>query len=293
LKSGYFLTLNVKDEDSSLLEELLYLANATAIILSNDFEETIFELDPGKHPSWKNIKMMAIFDKNINTERKILELKNLFELSCLPIKAPKFLNEIKDLDWVTETRKKFTSLNLGKVKIMPIWSKEFYPISENNLYLNFGLAFGTGQHPTTKLCLDWLIKNDIKGSKVLDYGCGSGILALVAAKLGASKITAVDHDLQAVQATKENATQNKLDIDCFVSTQFCDSSYDIVIANILLIPLKDLSSKLTSKTKRSGKLVLSGILEYQVDEIKTIYNQLKWNAPVIKHNWALLEGSFN
>ena len=201
---------------------------------------------------------------------------------------------IKEIDGVRLTLDRFQPIQFGdRLWICPSWQK---PVEPNavNVILDPGLAFGTGSHPTTALCLEWLEKNKVKDCTVIDYGRGSGILGIAAYKLGAAKVYAVDHDPNALDSALNNARQNDIQGNDFIALlpeNMQIEPADIVIANILAGPLLALCDQLASLTKPGGYIVLSGILANQVQNITKSYNV--WynvNQPVFKDEWALLEG---
>ena len=198
------------------------------------------------------------------------------------------LREVPQEDWVRLTQSQFDPIHIGeKIWIVPSWH-EAPDESGISLELDPGLAFGTGSHPTTRLCLEWLEKHLVSGSTVLDYGCGSGILAIAASKLGAGEITGVDIDPQSVLTSRENAERNHCDITCYLPDAFAleaNRQYNVVIANILAGPLKTLAPTLTRYIAPGGYMVLSGILEGQADDVIAAY------APFISLSvWRSLEG---
>ena len=163
--------------------------------------------------------------------------------------------------------------------------------------LDPGLAFGTGTHPTTALCLEWLAGHNMTGKVVIDYGCGSGILAVAALLLGAKEVHAIDIDPQAVTATLANAEKNKVQdkIKCYLPDQFSGFQADIVLANILAYPLCELSVHICELIKANGNLVLSGILNEQAEMVMTAYKQQNMNIqpPITQENWCRLDGIKN
>ena len=207
-------------------------------------------------------------------------------------KAPPYnVEEVAEQNWVQLTQSQFEPIRVSaRLWIVPSWHEAPDPAALV-LVLDPGMAFGTGSHPTTRLCLEWLERVVIPDTSILDYGCGSGILAIAAAKLGASKVLGVDIDPQAVSAAKNNAERNN------VSAQFDDSSralrgqFDIVVANILANPLKALAPAITAHVRPGGRLALSGILAEQAEELIAIY------APYIllsiadsREGWICLAG---
>jgi ribosomal protein L11 methyltransferase len=158
--------------------------------------------------------------------------------------------------------------------------------------LDPGLAFGTGSHPTTRLCLRWLDSNLQGGETVLDYGCGSGILAIAAIKLGAARAVGIDVDSQAIQASRENAAANNVEnIQFYLPDNAPHCTYDLVVANILTNPLRMLAPILADATRQGGHIVLSGILEEQAQDMMKTYQQwFDLNAPIFEDGWTCLSG---
>lgn len=198
---------------------------------------------------------------------------------------------LADRDWVKEGRKGIDIINLdNKLKIVPPW-KDYTADNIPAIFMEPGLAFGSGNHPTTYLCLNWLVNFPLTGQKVLDYGTGSGILALAAKKFGAKEVVGVDTDPLSIQAAADNADKNSLDISLFLPEDFQNDSYDLVLANILLTPLIQLAPILISNIKNGGTIILSGILENQVENIKEVYSgELRFKDLIIKDGWALIVG---
>jgi ribosomal protein L11 methyltransferase len=178
---------------------------------------------------------------------------------------------LPDRDWVRYTQQQFTPLKVGdRLWVVPSWHAPVDPAAVN-LFLDPGLAFGTGRHPTTRLCLEWLLEHLTPGDTVLDYGCGSGILAIAAAKLGAGTVVGVDTDDQALQATRRNARRNMVELEVCLPHELPGRRFDLVLANILLRPLVALAQKLIGLTRPGGVLVLAGFLKNQVPQIQAAY----------------------
>jgi len=160
-----------------------------------------------------------------------------------------------------------------------------------NLKLDPGLAFGTGSHPTTRLCLRWLDENVRGGETLLDYGCGSGILAIAAVKLGAARVDGVDIDAQAVTASRDNAMLNEVSAHFCLPNEFAPGQYDIVVANILTNPLKGMAPLLAGRVRAGGRLVLSGILAEQAEEVMAVYRDwFAFDPPALDEGWVRLSG---
>jgi ribosomal protein L11 methyltransferase len=198
---------------------------------------------------------------------------------------------IAEQDWVRATQAQFDPIEITpKLWIVPTWHTA--PQADAiNIVLDPGLAFGTGSHPTTSLCLEWLTNQHNLGS-VLDYGCGSGILAIAAKKLGAQHVVGVDIDAQAIIASHYNAEQNHVAIEFFDANTFVHATFDVVVANILSSALMVLAPALAKYCKTSGKIALSGILEAQTEALITRYSEwFNMDAPKQKDAWILLTGT--
>ena len=207
-------------------------------------------------------------------------------------KLPGWTQEtVDDQDWVRLTQSQFDPIPISpRLWIVPTWHDA--PDSDAlNIRLDPGLAFGTGSHPTTRLCLKWLSENIKGGETVLDYGCGSGILAIAAAKLGAAEVWGVDIDPQAIQAAAYNADINGVNARFYVPDQAPATAAQIVVANILTNPLKALAPLLASLTLPSGRLVMSGILEQQAGAVMDVYRSwFEFEPPAVEEGWARLCG---
>jgi ribosomal protein L11 methyltransferase len=199
------------------------------------------------------------------------------------------LGFVADQDWVRLTQSQFEPIPIGeRLMITPSWHASGDP-SRIGIVLDPGLAFGTGSHPTTRLCLQWLDRHLPAGADVIDYGCGSGILAIAAAKLGAASVVGVDIDPQALAATRDNASINRVDVTVRASTDPRPEPADIVVANILSSPLKLLAPMLTDLVRPGGTLVISGVLERQIDEVSAAYApRLSLDVAGIVDGWACL-----
>lgn len=217
------------------------------------------------------------------------------ELTSLPAYH---VDQLPEKDWVRMSQDQFTPIKISsRLWIVPSWHKAPDP-KAINLILDPGLAFGTGSHATTQLCLAWLDENLRGGEAVLDYGCGSGILAIAALKLGARNAIGVDIDPQAIMASQENATRNQIDqknAQFYIAHNELQTTTtdwaDMVVANILANPLKVLAPLLMSMTRKGGKIALSGILKDQSEEVEKIYQQwFKMQISGEREGWVLLTG---
>ena len=247
--------------------------------------------EPGRAPetAFGLNRVIALFAPDADWSAS---LQRAMTAAGLPI-APEYkISEVQEQDWVRLTQSQFEPIRASnRLWIVPRWHAS--PDSAAiNIVLDPGLAFGTGSHPTTRLCLDWLDRNMSPGCSVLDYGCGSGILAIAAAKLGAARVRGVDIDEQAVLSSRYNAQRNCVVAEFFNADEAPPEPADVVLANILSNPLKVLAPLLTTLTLPGGRLVLSGILPPQAADVAEAYRA--WfdiESPVIDDGWVRLSGT--
>jgi ribosomal protein L11 methyltransferase len=254
-------------------------------------EQAIFG-EPGELPPgvWQHNRVSALFESNMDVVAILRKASADIGLKQLP---EHHIETLDDKDWVRLTQSQFEPIPISsRLWIVPTWHNPSDP-NAINIMLDPGLAFGTGSHPTTRLCLRWLDNNLQGGESVLDYGCGSGILAIAAIKLGAAHATGVDVDLQAVIASSDNAVANEAgNARFYLPEDAPQSSYDLVVANILTNPLRILAPLLSKSTRTGGQIVLSGILEEQAQAVMNIYQQwFDFNAPIFEGGWSCLSGS--
>jgi len=204
---------------------------------------------------------------------------------------PRFeLSSVEDEDWVRHSQAQFEPFSIGRLWVGPSWSAP-PPSTRAAVRIDPGLAFGTGSHPSTRLVLRFLEANLSGGERVLDYGCGSGILAIAAAKLGAGRVDAVDIDPQAVRTCQANAAANAVAVRAGLPEEIASERYDIVVANILFQPLIVLAPALAARPDAGGRLVLSGILESQADELAGAYaHALRLETLASEDGWVLIGG---
>jgi ribosomal protein L11 methyltransferase len=240
-------------------------------------------------PGWERSRVIALLDADADVDALIADGVKIAGLSELPTYTREIVAE---QNWVQLTQSQFDPIRVsGRLWIVPTWHQPPDP-QAINLILDPGMAFGTGSHPTTRLCLEWLERTVSPGDSILDYGCGSGILAIAAAKLGACEVLGVDIDKQAVSAARNNAEANG------VSARFDDSANDIkgqftiVVANILSNPLKALAPAICSHLSPGGKLALSGILVEQTDDLIESYSPYATlHVADSRDGWVCLAGS--
>jgi len=253
-------------------------------------EQAIFG-EPGEPPPgvWQHNRVSALFDAHIDVNQILARAANDIGLLTLPEHR---IESLADNDWVRLTQSQFEPIPISnRLWIVPTWHT---PVNEQaiNIVLDPGLAFGTGSHPTTRLCLRWLDNNLCGSESVLDYGCGSGILAIAALKLGAANAVGVDIDAQAVTASRDNAIANNvINVQFYLPNDAPKGHYDVVVANILTNPLRLLAPLLADATKTGGQIVLSGILETQAQDVMNIYSAwFDLNPPIFEDGWSCLSG---
>lgn len=269
----------VHEDSAHRFADALLEAGAVSVSVEDADADT-----PDEHPlygepgmpvaegGWSNSRLVVLFqvEDDADFSPVLADLMLAVRDAGVDLPLPQRIQRVDDQDWVRLTQAQFEPIAIGRLWVVPSWH-EIPEGAALTLRLDPGMAFGTGTHPTTRLCLEWLERHLEGGETVLDYGCGSGILAIAAAKLGASTITGVDIDPQAVIAAQDNARNNA------VSGMFVDVAdavqghFDIVLANILANPLRLLAPALVAHVAPRGSLVLSGILERQADELIAVY----------------------
>lgn len=239
-------------------------------------------------PGWTHSRVVALFEPDADVAAMLAAAAEQLGLPEVPTFT---VDAVEEQNWVQLTQSQFDPIRVsGRLWIVPSWHESPDPAAIN-LILDPGMAFGTGSHPTTRLCLEWLERTVQSGDSVLDYGCGSGILAIAAAKLGAARVAGVDIDPQAVEAANANAERNA------VSAEFSDSAaplageYDVVVANILSNPLRVLAAAICAHVRSGGSLALSGILREQADEIIAVYAPwIALEVADVREDWVCLSG---
>lgn len=273
-------------------EDSLLELGAVAITLSDAKDEPLYEPLPGDAPIWQHSIVTGLF-----TQQKSLEALYDGLIQRLPEHQIHTAKKavVDDQDWSRVHLQYFKPIQCAdKLWVVPSWHEAPDPTAIN-IQLDPGLAFGTGGHATTALCLGWLGKNDIKNQSVIDYGCGSGILAIAAYKLGAKELHSVDIDPQALVASRENAIRNDIDptlLNITLPDTFKSDPVDLLIANILSGPLVEFAPKFSSLVKPGGQILLSGILQTQADDIKQAYLPYFELDPICsKDGWIRVSGT--
>ena len=285
------VTLNISSDEIESCENLLLELGAISVSLENNDSEAILEPELGKTPFWKAVKLTALFESSSNRRNLKKMLTNRYCSNTFNFEL------IDDKNWLDEHKKNYQAITFNnRLCISPSWITPSKDVPAN-LKIDPGLAFGTGQHSTTSLCLERLSEISLGSKYIVDFGCGSGILALAALKLNAKKALGIDMDPQALAASKRNAQINSLDQSIELAlpedSKVTDwlGKADIVIANILANPIKNLATTLLKMLKPDGTLILSGILETQASEIISHYHRLlPLEQKKTKNGWVLLQG---
>lgn len=285
------ISFTVEQERASLLEAALENAGALAVTLGDAGDDPQLEPPPGAMPLWEGVKVTALFADEPGAESEVAALAQA--LGPLALETPR-LERIADRAWERVWLDDFRPTRFGQ----RLWvCPQGQPPGDPDgvvVDLDPGLAFGTGHHPTTALCLEWLDGADLAGRTVLDYGCGSGILAIAALKLGAAWAIAVDHDPQALEATHANAAANgvgeRLTV-CLPDALGARLPADLAVANILAGPLVELAPRILASLRPGGALALSGVLAEQVATVAAAYAGAVRLDPVRqREDWALICG---
>jgi ribosomal protein L11 methyltransferase len=265
------LRIDSSRQQAEAIEDAVLAAGAVSVTLEDNADQPILEPGLGETPLWNETRITGLFDAEVDTDQAIV-----IATATLGGSLPHYRWELlEDKDWERAWMDNFQPMRFGeRLWICPSWKQPPNPDAAN-LMLDPGLAFGTGTHPTTALCLKWLDQQDLTDKVVVDYGCGSGILGIAALLLGAQKVIAVDNDPQALIATRDNAERNGIkpeQIESYLPDAAPKTlSADLVLANILAGPLAELEPTLTGLCKTGGDIVLSGLLANQADTLQNCY----------------------
>jgi ribosomal protein L11 methyltransferase len=311
------LIINTTVQDAEILSEALSEAGALAVTFQDAADQPLFEPKPDTTPLWDQVRVVGLFDAEHDMQAVEAKLGDLIEPHLL-LQPPSLrglamtariikIELLEDKDWNRAWMEHFHPMRFGeRLWICPSWCEP--PDSQAvNILLDPGLAFGTGTHPTTAMCLTWLDAHPPLQKQVIDYGCGSGILGIAALKLGARHVLAIDYDPQALTATQDNATRNQIVPEMLTLSAPLpegdphpnplpegEGAYkvDCLLANILAQPLFDLAPLFATLVQPNGKIVLSGILETQVDMLRTRYQPwFELNDLETLEGWACLSGT--
>ncbi|WP_221075808.1 50S ribosomal protein L11 methyltransferase [Agarivorans aestuarii] len=285
------LKINATKDTADAIGDILMETGCQAVTFLDRHDTPVLEPLLGETPLWGDTDVQGLYDAATDMSPILNFLREALILEDGNYK----LDQLEDKDWEREWMKDFHPMQFGeRLWICPSWTDVPDP-NAVNVMLDPGLAFGTGTHPTTALCLKWLDQLDLSDKTVVDFGCGSGILAIAAIKLGAKRVVGIDIDPQAILASRDNAERNgvadKLEL-YLPKDQPKDFKADIVVANILAGPLKELSEIILAYLKPQGSIALSGILEEQSDEVVAAYQtQCNMDPVVLDQEWCRLSGT--
>ncbi|WOT04842.1 50S ribosomal protein L11 methyltransferase [Shewanella youngdeokensis] len=286
------LRIDTDGPHADALSDQLMEEGSISITYEDGKDTPIYEPTLGETPLWAHTVIIALFEANHDLAPVVERLK------LLPYLGENFshkIEQVEDKDWEREWMDNFHPIKFGdRLWICPSW-REIPDPTAVNVILDPGLAFGTGTHPTTALCLEWLDGLDYQNKQVIDFGCGSGILAVAALKLGATHVTGIDIDYQAIEASKANAERNGVAAQLALylpEDQPADLKADILVANILAGPLRELAPLIAENVKPGGQLALSGLLKEQAEEVSAFYSQwFNMDEPAHKDDWSRLTGT--
>ncbi|AWB65734.1 50S ribosomal protein L11 methyltransferase [Saccharobesus litoralis] len=277
-------------ESADAISDHMTGTGAAAVTFLDAADTPIYEPMPGEFLLWEATTVVGLYDAEVDVDKILLRL----QASNAGSKGFYKVEQLEDKDWVREWMDSFHPMQFGeRLWICPSW-RDVPDEQAVNVLLDPGLAFGTGTHPTTGLCLQWLDSHIQDDQVVVDFGCGSGILAIAALKLGAQRVVGIDIDPQAIEASKENAKRNQVEdkIELFLPNNQPNLQADVVVANILAGPLRELAQVITDYVKPGGKLALSGILASQAEQICEIYAQWFDLDPVAQQeDWCRVSGT--
>ncbi|WP_264874268.1 50S ribosomal protein L11 methyltransferase [Vibrio agarivorans] len=289
------IKLNATNTNAEQIGDMLMEETGALSVTFLDAHDTpVFEPLPGETRLWGDTDILALYDAEADTA---LILEQITNSGLLAENFAHKVEQLEDKDWEREWMDNFHPMKFGeRLWICPSW-RDIPEPDAVNVMLDPGLAFGTGTHPTTALCLEWLEGLDLSGKTVIDFGCGSGILAIAAIKLGAAKVIGIDIDPQALLASKDNAQRNGVadQLEVFLpQDQPQDLIADVVVANILAGPLRDLSSIIKSLVKPQGVLAMSGVLDTQAEDVANYYRDELTLDPIAEQSeWCRISGKKN
>ncbi|CAJ1883147.1 MULTISPECIES: 50S ribosomal protein L11 methyltransferase [Aeromonas] len=283
------IRINATAKTADKVSNMLLGRGAQAVTFMDAKDVPVYEPMPGETPLWGETEVMGLFDAETDPAPTIAFFQQIFGEN-----VGYKVEQLEDKDWVREWMDHFHPMQFGeRLWICPSWRDVPNPDAVN-VMLDPGLAFGTGTHPTTALCLQWLDGLDLTGKTVVDFGCGSGILGIAALKLGAARVIGIDIDPQAIQASRDNAARNGVadQIELYLpADQPQDVEADVVVANILAGPLRELAPLIAGHGKPGSLMALSGVLESQAPELETIYSQwFEMDPTAVKEEWCRLSG---
>jgi len=290
------LVVELAREHAEALSDALLELGALSVSVEDADADTPDEQplfgEPGLVPdrtAWQHSRVIALLSPDHDPAVLLAAAANEIGVAETPAFT---VREVEEQDWVRLTQSQFEPIPIGeRIWVVPSWHDAPDP-DALILELDPGLAFGTGSHPTTRLCMEWLEQSVQPGQSVLDYGCGSGILAILAQKCGANPVVGIDIDPQAVESARQNSERNRAEVTYGLPDACPDGEFDIVVANILSNPLKLMASMLASKVKPGGRIALSGVLARQADEVAAVYARYVDISVWREHEgWVCLAGT--
>lgn len=286
--------MDLESLNREAVEDIFTRHGASSITLTDAGDKPVLEPAPGETPLWPDVRIAGLFAGDTDFDALKTDLKSSLGLAALPTHD---ISALEDRDWEREWLKDFSAMKFGSRLWICPGDETVDATDAVVVRLDPGLAFGTGTHPTTALCLEWLDQIDLTDKLVLDYGCGSGVLAIAAVLLGADRVVAMDIDSQAVRATIDNAERNDVRDQLQVSNhpRGIAGEFDVVVANILAGPLIELAQPICAHVKGGCLLALSGILSEQVGDVLAAYRPwIEFEEPEYREQdgqvWARLNG---
>jgi len=289
------LRIQLRSDQIEAIEQLLLDYGGLSISYLDAEDQPVFQKEPGSTPLWERVDLVCLFELETNLDGLLFLLQ---QHPAIEDKVSITLEVLEDQAWERSWMSDFKAMQFGeRLWVCPSWQEPPEP-DAINIMLDPGLAFGSGSHATTSMCLQWLEQNTRDDSIVIDYGCGSGILAIAAALLGAPRVIAVDNDPQAITATIENANRNHIPsgvIETYLPDQLPEDRAslraDILVANILADPLMQLAEDLSHLVKPKGRIALSGLLAEQADAVLECYSLwFEMDKAMLSEEWARLSG---
>ena len=284
------ISFEIPPQSAPAFSSLLSDAGALAVTLRDAGDEPVLEPPPGTTPLWSNTRVVGLFAGDVDAALMLDRLRSMQDGEALP---PHQVEHLEDRPWQRVCMDEFRPMRFGRrLWVCPSWTTPPEPEAVS-VRLDPGLAFGTGSHPTTALCLEWLESLPLSGLRLIDYGCGSGILAIAALKLGASRVWAVDTDPQALEATHRNAAVNGVEerLVTALPGQLESATAQVLVANILAGPIIELAPVFAEHLPAGARIGLSGILQEQAPRVLDSY--LHWfdmRQNVLREGWCLLAG---